>query len=39
MTIGSIKVQADNFEKGIYGKENKKEAQFLYNLINKLEKG
>ncbi len=38
MTIGSIKVQADNFEKGLIGKENKKEAQFLYNLINKLEK-
>ena len=38
MTIGSIKVQADNFSKGLIGKENKKEAQFLYNLINKLEK-
>lgn len=39
MTIGSIKVQADNFAKGIHVNEDKKEAQFLYNLIDKVDKG
>lgn len=35
MTPGSIKVQADNFAKGIYGQPNEKEASFLYEILEK----
>lgn len=33
MTTGSIQVQADNFAKGVFGEPNKKEADFLYGLL------